>query len=260
MDLDDLDGIFAVYHLASRKNVAESHHQPLEYLENVDAAGHLLRLCAQVNMPRVVMASSCEVYGIAPALPTAETAPLAPRSPYARTKVALEMLAHAHHQVRSGGSDVTIARFFNVYGPGERPDAVVPALCLAAADADRLVIEGSGTQRRDFSYVTDVVSKLVALLDTTELPVVNIGSGESASVLELVELVRGLKPGVEVEWLQGRPHEIPEFLADTAVATRHLGDLGPAVGLREGVARTYDWWVKQVRTGVRAPELVGDPH
>ncbi|ATE54304.1 MULTISPECIES: NAD-dependent epimerase/dehydratase family protein [Actinosynnema] len=259
LDRSDLDGITAVYHLASHKSVPESFERPLDYLDNVDSGRHLLRLCEQAGTPRVLVGSTCEVYGNSLALPNTEAAPLAPRSPYASSKVALEMIARNHQQRR--GSRVTVVRLFNVYGPGERADALVPALCLRAAQGRGLPIEGTGRQCRDFSYVADTVHKLAGLLHAPPAPTVNLGSGRSRSVLEVAALLREIRPGLELEFQPGRRDEIDEFRADTTVQDGLLG-LPPAVtGMREGVRRTYDWWaaglvdVPAARTPLLVKEL-----
>ncbi|MFJ6655982.1 NAD-dependent epimerase/dehydratase family protein [Streptomyces sp. NPDC091377] len=236
----DLDGIDLVYHLASHKNVPRSFRQPLDYLDNVDSGRHLLALCAITGVRRVIVGSTCEVYGQA-TLPTVESTPLSPRSPYAASKVALEMLARAH-QRSAGGTEVGIVRFFNVYGPGERPDALVPRLCANLLLRNELPVEGTGEQRRDLTYITDVVRKLDGLAGSDFAPVVNLGSGRSYSVNEIVEILRTVTPKAEVAHKSGRTNEISEFRAATAVQERLLGDTAPTVDITEGVGKTLAWW------------------
>ncbi|MFJ4912914.1 NAD-dependent epimerase/dehydratase family protein [Streptomyces sp. NPDC088726] len=242
MDLDDLSGVETVYHLASHKSVPRSFDEPLEYLDNVDSGRHLLQLCADARVPQLFVGSTCEVYGDTglPRIP--ESQGLAPLSPYAASKTALEMVSRAHQAAPNGGPAVTIVRFFNVYGPGERPDALVPRMCANALLRNELPIEGSGDQRRDFSHVSDVVRKLVELRHAAYVAVINFGSGNSKSVLEVAEILEELQTGLKVRHLPGRCNEISEFRADTSLQDRTLGGTAAPVDLVWGIRMTYEWW------------------
>ncbi|MEU3400824.1 NAD-dependent epimerase/dehydratase family protein [Streptomyces filamentosus] len=237
----DLSDIRLVYHLASHKSVPRSFKQPLDYLENVDSGRHLLALCASAGVPKVVVGSTCEVYGQAGILPTPEASPLSPRSPYAVSKVGLEMVAGAH-QHASGAPEVGVVRFFNVYGPAERPDALIPRLCANLLTRNELPVEGDGEQRRDFTYITDVVDKLIALADQPLPPVINFGSGRSFSVNDVVRVLQAASSGAEIARKRPRPNEISEFRADTALQTRHIGERSGGIGLEEGIRLTLNWW------------------
>ncbi|WP_199931326.1 NAD-dependent epimerase/dehydratase family protein [Streptomyces sp. CB02923] len=237
----DLADVRLVYHLASYKSVPRSFKQPLDYLDNVDSGRHLLSLCTDVGVPKVIVGSTCEVYGEAGTLPTPETGPLSPRSPYAASKVGLEMVARAHQRA-AGAPEVGVVRFFNVYGPGERPDALVPRLCGTLLSRNELPVEGDGEQRRDFTYITDVVDRLIALADRPLAPVVNLGSGRSSSVNDVVRILREGSPGAEVTRNASRPNEIREFRADTTLQDRLLGSRPAGVAIEEGVLRTLEWW------------------
>ncbi|MDX6759553.1 MULTISPECIES: NAD-dependent epimerase/dehydratase family protein [Streptomyces] len=237
----DLADVRLVYHLASHKSVPRSFKHPLEYLDNVDSGRHLLALCADAGVPRVVVGSTCEVYGEADELPTPESSPLSPRSPYAASKVGLEMLAGAHQRA-PGGPEVGVVRFFNVYGPGERPDALIPRLCANLLTREEIPVEGDGEQRRDFTYIADVVDKLIALAGRPLPPVVNLGSGRSFSVNDVVHVLRKSFPDAEVVRKASRPNEIAEFRASTALQNRQIGPRPGAVDLEEGIRLTLAWW------------------
>ncbi|MFI2077589.1 NAD-dependent epimerase/dehydratase family protein [Streptomyces triculaminicus] len=237
----DLSDVRLVYHLASHKSVPRSFKQPLDYLDNVDSGRHLLALCTGVGVPKVVVGSTCEVYGEADVVPTPETSPLSPRSPYAASKVGLEMVARAHQRA-SGVPEVGVVRFFNVYGPGERPDALVPRLCANLLTRNELPVEGDGEQRRDFTYITDVVDKLIALADRTLAPVVNFGSGQSFSVNDVVRILQKNSPDAKVTPKQSRPNEIMEFRANTALQTWQIGPGPDSVDIEKGIRLTLAWW------------------
>ncbi|MEU5896775.1 MULTISPECIES: NAD-dependent epimerase/dehydratase family protein [unclassified Streptomyces] len=235
---EDLRGVTCIYHLSAWKSVPDSFSHPYRCVENVRAGEHVLRLARAAGVARVVVASSCEVYGTTQT-PTREDAPLAPRSAYAMSKAAVDCLAAV---VRRGGQDVTVARLFNVYGPGERPDAVVPAFCQGALVKGEIVVEGSGRQRRDFSYVTDIVARLVELSLVETCPaIVNLGSGTSHTILELSSWMTRRRPETTITFGPERPLEIEEFRADTALADALFTASDP-VGLEAGLEETFSWW------------------
>ncbi|MGW7544679.1 NAD-dependent epimerase/dehydratase family protein [Streptomyces sp. NPDC054770] len=242
MGPDDVADVDVVYHLASEKSVPLSFERPLQYLENLESTTHLLKLCAGAGVRRVIIASTCEVYGQAEKLPTDEAQPFAPRSPYAASKVAMEMVTKTFQQAAATDTAATIVRFFNVYGPGERPDAVIPRFCVGALTDRSLPIEGTGVQRRDFSYIGDIVQRLVALPSVEPVPVVNLGSGTATSILEVGSIIRSLCPDSTVDWTQPRTNEIQEFRADVSLQQCLLPVGTPTTGLREGVSRTLRWW------------------
>lgn len=253
LTLDDLTGVDVVVHLAAYKSVPDSFDQALLYLDNVSSATHLLDLCSRAQVARVVVASTCEVYGRAAVLPTAEDVGLAPMSPYAASKVAVEMIARAH-QAHRDATEVVVVRLFNVFGPGERPDAVIAAMCSSALLSGTCVIEGQGDQRRDFSYIDDTVRKLAALTDGPYAPVVNVGSGDSRAVRDVVTVLEHLAPSLTVAAAPARRNEIQEFRACTAVFSALVDDPTAPVPFDEAVARTFEWWRRRltpdpVRTG-----------
>lgn len=243
LTLEDLAGVDAVYHLASDKSVPLSFEKPLQYLENIESTIHLLKLCAQAGTPKIYIASTCEVYGEARRLPTDEAQALAPMSPYAATKVAMEMVTRAYQRAAPEGVAITVLRFFNVYGPFQRPDNVVPRFCLGALTDGGLPIDGTGTQRRDFTYIDDLIGRLLQLPGLRHAPaVLNLGSGRSTSVLELAALVRDLCPDATVRWTPARPSDPQEFRACDALQRSLLQQSSPPVSLPDGIARTLAWW------------------
>ncbi|MFE3765089.1 NAD-dependent epimerase/dehydratase family protein [Streptomyces sp. NPDC059104] len=248
MDAGDLDGVDVVYHLASHKSVPESFSRPLEYLDNVASVSHLLELAAAAGTPKVVIASTCEVYGEAAALPSAEGDPLSPRSPYAATKVALEMISRAYQEAAGLGTDVTVVRFFNVYGPHERADALVPRLCKSVLEGQPLPLEGSARQRRDLTYISDLIPRLARVATVSSVPTLNLGSGVTHSVADVADAVSRLHSGAAVRRLPERKNEIQEFRADVTLERRLLGPLTAPVSLDEGVELTYAWWKSRLMT------------
>ena len=239
----DIEGVDVVYHLAADKSVPESFVRPFDFIENVNSAAHLLSVARMVETPRVIIASTCEVYGVASVIPTAENTHLAPRSPYAQSKAAMEYVARVF-QAESSAINTTIIRLFNIYGPAERPDAVVPSFCRRVIQGDPLIIEGDGSQRRDFTYVShavDILAKIAAL--ATPVPVINVGSGISYSINELVEHIRKIVPDLQTDYVQERLNEIQDYRADTDLLRQMVAIEEPSEdAVTEGLRATLDWW------------------
>jgi UDP-glucose 4-epimerase len=194
----------------------------------------------------VVNASSSSVYGDQPRFPLVETMPPQPRSPYAASKLAAEAYCRAF-TVSMGVPTVSL-RYFNVYGPGQDPAseyaAVVPRFALACLTGAPPVIHGDGTQARDFTYIDDVVeANLLAAAagDDAQGLVFNIGGGaDPTSVNEVLTIVAELT-GSSPEPLHEPPREgdVRRTEADISLA-RDVLEYRPAVGMREGLARTVD--------------------
>lgn len=243
----DLEGVDTVVHLASYKNVPESFGKTRECLDNVRATQALLEACSKTNVRRVLIGSTCEVFGRAHAPIQYAHTPLAPRSPYALSKAASECVAEIYRY--AGQFEVSRVRIFNTYGPFERPDAVVPAMCKLAIETGTITIEGDGSQSRDFTYVTDMADRLYALAMVERLPVTaNLGSGHTTTVEEIAAVVsshakqsRGID--VQLAFTGARQEEINSFCSSTEDWDHALGaNDAPHVDIREGIARTFEWW------------------
>jgi UDP-glucuronate 4-epimerase len=185
-----LDGVDHVYHLAGQPGVRASWSNGFdEYVRNnVLATQRLLEACVRAGIPRYVYASSSSVYG-APPVPTTECHVPAPISPYGVTKLAGEHLGGVYaHQF---GLAVVSLRLFTVYGPRQRPDMATQRMINAALDELPFPIFGDGSQRRDFTYVSDVAAamQLAASSEVQPGSVYNIGGGTDCSLSGLVSLV-----------------------------------------------------------------------
>ncbi|MFF3775622.1 NAD-dependent epimerase/dehydratase family protein [Streptomyces sp. NPDC002232] len=232
----DLDGVDTVVHLAALKSVPDSFWTG-NVEHNVAADRHLLTTFVGSTARRLIMASSCEVYGEQTG-PLAENAPYAPRSPYAVGKVATEQLAGIYRPLLDDGRQLGILRFFNVFGPQEGDDAVVPAF-LSAVTGDRpLTIEGDGTQARDLTYIDDAVTMLTRVLDRPELlPVVNLGSGGAVPVRDIAHAVIRAAGRGTITHTAPRINEISSFTADLHLFTGTYGTVD-RTPLDEALARS----------------------
>ncbi|MBA2625481.1 MAG: NAD-dependent epimerase/dehydratase family protein, partial [Acidimicrobiia bacterium] len=151
-------GCEVLFHLAAARAVPRSIEEPLE-TDTANVHGTLAALVAarEAGVRRVVLASSSSVYGQPAVVPTPESAPLAPASPYGVSKLAGEHYGRVFGELH--GLEVVALRYFNLYGPGQRADLVhatlVPRLLAALRGGGRPEVHGDGCQRRDFTYVSD---------------------------------------------------------------------------------------------------------
>ncbi|MEJ8654715.1 NAD-dependent epimerase/dehydratase family protein [Streptomyces sp. MS1.AVA.3] len=220
----DLAGVHTVVHLAAHKSVPRSFDVG-GFEHNIAVDRHMIHTFAASPARRLLLASSCEVYGQQTG-PLAETATHAPRSPYAAGKAATEHLAGIYQPLLKAGREIGIVRFFNCFGPHEDPDAVVPAFLDAVTQERPLAVEGSGSQARDLTHIDDTVTMLARILHAAELlPVVNCGSGHATSIRALAEsVIRVAGRGTLVHTAQ-RPNEIRSFTADMSRYTTVYGPM-----------------------------------
>lgn len=201
-------GSDAIIHLAAMVSVVQSVEQPrLCYENNLIGTLNVLDAARQSDIQRVVLASTCAVYGDTEKLPVSEADPTAPVSPYAATKLAAEQACQLYSRLY--GVETVALRFFNVYGPRQDPAspyaAVVPRFIAALRSGQQPTIYGDGLQTRDFIAVSDIARALWTATIAPDIAgeVFNVGRGESHSVLDLVEALGELM-GVDVQ-----PHFAP---------------------------------------------------
>ncbi|HUP68181.1 MAG TPA: NAD-dependent epimerase/dehydratase family protein [Acidimicrobiales bacterium] len=225
-----VEGCELVFHFAAHRAVLRSVEQPLE-TDTANTHGTLvvLKAAADAGVSRVVSASSSSVYGGAAVLPTPETAPCLPRSPYAVTKLAGEHYCRVFAEVY--GLETVALRYFNVYGPRQRPDsayaAVVPLFIEALRKGEPAIVHGDGLQSRAFTYVDDVVQ---ANLAAAAAPAAvcngrayNIAGDSTHSVLDLLENLAeifGVEPACT--HTDSRAGDVRRSEADVTAAHRDL--------------------------------------
>ena len=235
-----------VVHLAAWTSVDQSFTQPRAvYRVNSEAMYVVLEAIRQINpRARVLVASSCEVYGNTGAHAADEDSPLRPHSPYAAAKAAGDRLAYAYGVTY--GLNIAILRPCNVYGPWQKSGsagAVIPTFLDAARRGNPLQITGDGTQRREFLYVVDLVRAYAALLDRETEPgaTFNIGTGETASIEDLAQRIAD-RYGVKCEYnvRAARPGEVSNFNLNST-RFRALTGWSPSVPLDAGLDVTMRW-------------------
>jgi nucleoside-diphosphate-sugar epimerase len=252
LDIEDravLDRLFAahrfdaVFNLAARAGVRYSVEHPELYLAtNVAGTLNVLECQRRHGVRKLVLASSSSVYTGSP-LPFAEDQPVnTPQSPYAATKKAAELLAASYHQLH--GLDVSVVRYFTVFGPAGRPD-MAPLRFIKWIDEGRpIMLYGDGSQARDFTYLDDIARGTVLAAKPLGYEILNLGGGRNPltmrAVIALIEQALGRKATIAQNPAQAA--DLPTTWADIAKAGRLLG-WKPEVSPAEGFRRTVEWHV-----------------
>jgi UDP-glucuronate 4-epimerase len=235
LDFKGLDGVF---HLAGQPGVRSFGDVFPTYLRrNVLASQRVFEAAARDRV-RVVFASSSSIYGAAARFPTPEGTEPQPLSPYGITKLACEHLAAAYG--REFGLDCVVLRYFNAFGPRQRPDMAFTRIVNALASGERFAIFGDGNQSRGWTYVGDIVDATVAAMEGGT-GTYNVGGALEASLNESIALLEQISGRtLDVVREQAVPGDQPRTSADT---TRIRSELGwaPAVSLEQGLAAQWEW-------------------
>jgi nucleoside-diphosphate-sugar epimerase len=249
----DFSGFDGVFHLAGQPGARSFGPGFAKYLRGNLLASQRVFEAAVRDGARVVCASSSSIYGASETYPTPETTAPAPLSPYGVSKLAVEHLASAYE--RSFGLDVVTLRYFTVFGPRQRPDMAFTRIALALAEGQAFELYGDGSQRRSFTYVSDVVEATVAAMDGGS-GTYNVGGAHEASVREVISAF---------ERLAGRELDVREHPAipgdprrTSADTTRIRSDLGwqPKVSLEDGLQAHWEWAAARSQRGQALhPEL-----
>lgn len=233
----------AVVHLAAMAGVRYSIERAPLYAEvNVRGTVNLLEATRKAGVPHFVFASTSSVYGRTEKLPFREDDPLGrPLAPYPATKIAGEVMGHAYHNLF--GLSFTAVRFFSVYGPRGRPDMMPYHVTDCVAHDREFTLYEAGEMYRDWTYIADIVSGVVAAVDRPlGFEVVNLGRGEPVRMADFVALVEELvgKPA-RMTTPPAPSSEPPITFADISKA-RRLFDYDPQTPVAEGMWRFWEWY------------------
>jgi dTDP-glucose 4,6-dehydratase len=238
-------GAEVIFHLGAQIAIPYSFQNPRDFVEtNVGGTLNVALAAREAQVHRVVHVSTSEVYGDAESWPISELHGLAPRSPYAASKVGADMLMDAFH--RSFELPVVTARPFNTYGPHQSARAIIPTIAAQALQGSRVRL-GLLEPRRDLTFVSDTVAGLMVLgaADGVVGRTLQLGSGSDVSIGELAELIGellGQRLEIELDPQRIRPaaSEVPRLLCDFTRTTELTG-WEPKVDLRSGLAQTISW-------------------
>ena len=243
-----------VINLAARAGVRFSVDNPWVFVEsNVTGTLNMLEVCRQFGCKKFILASTSSIYGENPEYPTPETASSSePMQPYAASKKGAEALTHSYHHLHD--IDVTVVRYFTVYGPAGRPDLAIFRFVKWIMEGEPIRINGDGKQSRGFTYVDDIARGTIAALKPLGYQVVNLGGHEVISINGLVELVEDLT-GKKADIKYGPPNLADMFMNQANVTkAREMLGWNPQVNLRQGIGNLIEWykaersWAKDILT------------
>ena len=232
-----------VINLAARAGVRQSFEDPWAYYDtNTTGTLNLLELCRDRGIKKFVLASTSSLYGEG-RRPFREDAPTdRPLSPYAASKKAAEALCYAYHHAY--GLDVTVLRFFTVYGPAGRPDMAAFRFIKWISEGQPVVVYGDGSQERDFTYVDDIARGTQLALESTGYEIVNLGSDRPVVLRDFIGLLQDLTgKQASIEHLPAHTADMPATWADITKARQLLG-WEPQVALEEGLQRAVAWYME----------------
>lgn len=250
-ELNDVRPLFeenefsGVINLAARAGVRASVEDPWAFV-NTNTVGtlNLLEMCKQFGVKKFVLASTSSVYGENAPLPTPETAESSlPLQPYAASKKAAEAMCHAYHFLY--GIDVTVFRYFTVYGPGGRPNQAMFRFVQWIAEGKPLQLFGDGEQTRGFTYLDDIARGTILGLKPVGYEIINLGGHEVVTVNELIMLMEE-KIGKKAQIQRIEAYKA-DMRANHANVTKAAAMLGwqAEVSLEEGVQRLINWYFEE---------------
>ncbi len=231
-----------VINLAARAGVRFSVENPWAFLEsNVTGTLNMLEVCRQFGCRKFILASTSSIYGENPEYPTPETASSSePMQPYAASKKGAEALSHSYHHLYD--IDVTVVRYFTVYGPAGRPDLAIFRFVKWIIEGEPIRINGDGKQSRGFTYVDDIARGTIAALKPMGYEIINLGGHEVITINGLVELVEELT-GKKANTQYGPPNLADMFMNQANVTkAREMLGWNPQVNLAEGIKNLIDWY------------------
>lgn len=237
-----------VIHLAARAGVRPSLLEPALYQRvNVEGTVNVLESAKAAGVRKFVLASSSSVYGVNAKVPFAEADPIfSAISPYAASKLACEALGHVYHHVH--GLDVTMLRFFTVYGPRQRPDLAIHKFASLIDSGMPIPVFGDGSTRRDYTYVDDIVDGVTAC--TTHdfgYEVFNLGESQTIRLDELIGLLESaLGKKAIIDRRPPQPGDVPVTFADISKARAELG-YDPRTKIVAGIPKFVEWFRGEAR-------------
>ncbi|MFA6518477.1 MAG: NAD-dependent epimerase/dehydratase family protein [Candidatus Shapirobacteria bacterium] len=248
-NFDDLEGLFrknqfdGVINLAARAGVRYSMENPFVYMRtNAMGTLNLMELMKVYGVKKMVLASTSSLYAGQP-MPFLETLPVnSPISPYAASKKSAEVMAYTYHYLY--GLDISIVRYFTVYGPAGRPDMVIFKFIKNIIEGKPIYINGDGTQTRDFTYVDDIAKGTIMALKPLGYEIVNLGGGlASYSLKYLIDLIqRYSDKKAVIEYREFSKADIKDTLANGNKAKKLFG-WEPSVDFDQGIKNCVEWYL-----------------
>lgn len=260
-DIEDYDKLFketekrnidAIINLAARAGVPYSMKNPFVY-NSTNSTGtlNLLETARHLGIKKIVLASTSSLYA-GQKMPFSEDLPVnTPISPYAASKKAAEVMAYTYHFLFE--LDISVLRYFTVYGPVGRPDMSIFRFIKWIDEGKPLILYGDGSQSRDFTFAEDIASGTVKALKDVGYEIINLGGGQNPislnTMIEIIEKRLGKK--ANIEYRSFVKTDMKETWADISKA-KELLNWQPTVSFEDGMKRTIDWhidnrdWIRNV--------------
>nr|WP_041578372.1 GDP-mannose 4,6-dehydratase [Bdellovibrio bacteriovorus] len=240
-ELFDQHQFDVVFNLAARAGVRYSMENPHIYMTtNAMGSLNLLEQMKRTKVPKFILASTSSLYAGLPMPFNEELAVNTPISPYAASKKAAEVMAYTYHYLY--GIDVSIVRYFTVYGPASRPDMAIFRFIEWMTRGQAIRLFGDGAQSRDFTYVDDIARGTILSAKPLGYEVINLGGGKNpisiSRVIHGIENELGVQSGIEES--AANKSDMKETWADISKAERLLS-WKPAVHFDEGLRKTVQW-------------------
>ena len=244
-ELEKFGTFDAVINLAARAGVRSALEDPWDYVDtNMTGTLNMLDFCRSMQIPKFILASTSSIYGLNAPLPTPEIADSdRPLQPYAASKKGAEAMSYAYHHLY--GIDVTVFRYFTVYGPAGRPDMVMFRFVQWLVEGRTLKLNGDGEQSRGFTYLDDIAAGTILGLRKLGFEIINLGGHEAITINQLIRMLEemvGQKALIEINPFHRA--DMVANLADVSKAGRLLG-WEPKVSLKDGVQRLVDWYLQE---------------
>jgi len=248
-DLSDLQKTIncqydAIINLGARAGVRASADNPFIYYDtNVTGTLNLLEISKKYEISKFVLASTSSVYGSINSIPYSENDLTDfPLSQYAASKKAAETLTHTYHNLY--GLDVTILRYFTVYGPAGRPDMSIMRFIKWIIEKEEIHLFGDGTQSRDFTYVGDIAKGTIAGIKKVGYEIINLGSDHPVSLLKVISIIEKITDNKAIiKYLPESPLDIKSTWADINKATTIL-DWEPSINIEKGINKCIKWYLQ----------------
>ena len=241
-----MQGVDAVFHLAALIAIPFSYHSPDSYVDtNIKGTLNVLQAARDLDLERVLVTSTSEVYGTAQYVPIDEHHPFQGQSPYSATKIGADRLAESFY--RSFELPVSIVRPFNTYGPRQSARAVIPTIITQLLAGHETIRLGSLTPTRDFNYVKDTAAGFIAIAQSQQTigEEINIATQQEISIGDLAkEIISQINPKANIvceqERLRPQKSEVNRLLGSNE-KIRKLTDWKQQYTFAEGITETIDW-------------------
>lgn len=257
-DLNQIEKIFkknnfdAIINLAARVGVRSSLEDPWIYMDiNIIGTLNLLELCRKYNINKFVLASTSSIYGETD-LPFIEDKKIDyPLSPYAASKKGAEAICYTYHYLY--GIDISIPRYFTVYGPAGRPDMSYFVFTKKIKAGEEITVYGDGNQERDFTYIDDIATGTIATLKLKGFQIINLGNDHPIKLKYIIKLIEDLlEKKAKIKYLPRHPADVTATWANIDKA-KNILSWNPKINIEEGIRKTVNWfeenweWVKEMK-------------